>query len=66
MTSAKAAGGFHHWGAAESGLQLGEIETRAYRACRLSAAKSGALIVFICTYLQGFRDLSRTLGKFKS
>ena len=37
---------FDHWGAAESGLQLGEIETR-YAACRYSAAQSGALIVFM-------------------
>jgi hypothetical protein len=66
MTSAKAAEGFDHWGAAESGLQLGEIETRAYPACRYSAAQSGALIVFICIYLQAFPCLSMTPARFKS
>lgn len=39
---------FDHWGAAECGLQLGVIQTRAQAACRNPAARSGALIFFIC------------------
>ena len=48
---------FDHWGAAESGLQLGVIE-RDYAACRTSAARFVALIFFIRIYLQRFVCLS--------
>jgi len=48
-----------HWGAAKSGLQLGG-KTRLYPACPpRRAAQIGALIVFICPYVQPFACLSR-------
>jgi hypothetical protein len=60
----KATGRFDHWGAAESGLQLGVIWTRLYAACRDSAALNGALVVFICFYLHLFPCLSMAPGRF--
>ena len=44
----RAAVRFDHWGAANCGLQLGEIERAFYAACPpRRAALIGALIVFI-------------------